>query len=176
MTKGACQLQKRQGQENQGEAERPSQPPGGPLAETGVCGDLCPNSSGFSGGSLATVCWVRVSAEGTSSVGALRGCRAPATSHECQDTSKVKTKSDLAEKASLFPRERALVSLLPTDPPKPWEPCPPPCTRGLSGHLKAISLSTDTSTACCVLLTGKHLGAGTGCLPGCACSSKEGSE
>lgn len=38
-TKGACHLQRHPGRENQGEAEGSSQPPGGPFAETGICGD-----------------------------------------------------------------------------------------------------------------------------------------
>ena len=177
-TKGACQLQKRQGRENQGEAERPARPLGGPLAEMGICGDPCPDSSGFGGGSLATVFWVRGAAEGTSSVGALRGCRAPTTSHECQDMFKVKTISDLAKKASCF---HGSGRLFPCSPPaggrtpKPWEPCLPACAQGLSGHSKATSPSSGTSTAACPARR-KHLRAGTGRLPGCVCFSKEGSE
>lgn len=162
---------KASGWENQGEAERPAQPPGGPLAEMGTCGDPCPDSSGFGGGSLATVFWVQGATEGTSSVGALRGCRVPTTSHKCQDTFKVKTKSDLAKMASCFHGNGPLSPCSPPAggrTPKPWEPCLPACAQGLSGHSKATSPSSGTSTA--------YLRAGTGRLPGCICFSKEGSE
>lgn len=150
------------------------------MAEMGVCGDSGPDSGGFGGGSLATVFWVRGAAEGTLSVGDLWLCRAPTTSHGCQDKFKVKAKSDLAEKAPLLPREWALVSLLPASPGAA------PRNLGNRVSLPALRDSPDTQKA---LLhprapqrpaarpaCRKHLRAGTRRLPGCACFSKEGSE